>query len=157
VRVFFYILVLIFLGCSKVSLPGYHFKNKNVKIAVLPYKNYSDTYLAGYRVASILSSVLRAKGYNVINSVVLKSENPKTDINELINKYKNKADYIVFGSVNEFKYKTGIDAQPAVSITTNIYDTKKNKIIYSFSSSNSSWSFDSITTVTQKILEESFK
>jgi hypothetical protein len=58
--------------------------------------------------------------------------------------------------VNEFRYKTGIDAEPAVSFTINIYDTRKDKVIYSFSESSSSWSFDSVTTVTQSLLENTF-
>jgi len=157
-RLLIAIISLLFLSCSNTaSVPlKSKLKSKNNKIIVLPFKNYSDTYLAGYRVASILNGVLRVKGYNVVDNVVINEENEKVNVSKLIDKYRDYADYIIYGTVNEFRYKTGIDAEPAVSFTINIYDTKRDKVIYTFSESDSSWSFDSLTTVTQNLLENTF-
>jgi hypothetical protein len=35
----------------------------------------------------------------------------------------------VYGSVNDFRYKTGLDGEPAVSITISVYDPKENKVV----------------------------
>ena len=56
--------------------------------------------------------------------------------------------------MNEFRYKTGIDGEPAVSITVKIYDIKQEKEVYTSVSSKTGRSHESITTVAQKILNE---
>jgi len=67
------------------------------------------------------------------------------------------SDYIVTGTINEFRYKTGIDGEPAVSITLFVYETKSGKIIWTASASDAGWSYESLGTVAQKLLNKLIK
>lgn len=155
-KVFVYLLFSLLLSCASVvsvknvSLP------KSSAFVVLPFENNTETPLAGLRVASIAEGVAVSKGYNIKPKVY--GENKEytwPDIQNMIKELKDRGDidYVITGSVNEFRYKTGIDGEPAVSITLKIYDLKEDKFILINTGSKTGWSHESITTVAQKILQ----
>lgn len=74
------------------------------------------------------------------------------DLKKLFEEAKKRANYVIFGSVNEFRYKTGIDGEPVVSITLRVYDTKTERIIYTGTASASGWAYESLGTIAQRIL-----
>ncbi|MGC9007349.1 MAG: hypothetical protein ACP5JX_07240 [Sulfurihydrogenibium sp.] len=149
------IIPFILISCStvtnseKVSL---NLKNKN--IIILPFENYTETPLAGLRVSSIAYGVFSSKGYNVkIYNVSDDKDYKPEEIKAFLEKVKeNNYDLAVTGYVNEFRYKTGIDGEPAVSITLKVYDLKNDRVVYSAVGSKTGWSHESLTTVAQKIL-----
>lgn len=152
-----WLFVLFLAGCSSVvntEKAKLEFKNK--VLVVLPFENYTETPLAGLRIASIAYGVLNSKGYNTINFTINNEKDySHEEIKEMINKLKEENyDYAITGTVNEFRYKTGIDAEPAVSITLKIYDLKNDKVIYTAVGSKTGWSHESLTTVAQKILNK---
>ncbi|MEN3029187.1 MAG: hypothetical protein ABDH29_08300 [Aquificaceae bacterium] len=53
---------------------------------------------------------------------------------------------------NEFRYKAGIDGEPAVSVTLKIYSVKNQKLLYVATASKSGWYFQSVSTLTQQII-----
>jgi len=126
---------------------------------VLPFENYTDTPMAGYTVASILEASLRAKGIKVARTVwTFKDREPsKEELEKLFKEVSHNADYIITGTVNEFRYKTGIDGEPAVSLSVFIYDAKKGTIIKGLSASASGWSHESLGTITQKLIRDIFQ
>ncbi len=139
-------------GVPYVVLPG-------VFYAVLPFENYTETPYAGYRVASIVEGVLASKGYILIPRVWSIKEREPTE--EEIEKLKesavrNGARYIVHGSVNEFRYKTGLDGEPAISITIFIYDAIENRVVRNVTVSGSGWVRESLGTLAQKLLNRAF-
>lgn len=125
------------------------------KIYVLPLENLTETPLAGRRVASILEGVLRTKGFKVESRIQGLEERDYSakEILKLMGKIKEKSvRYVFSGSVNEYRYKTGIDGEPAVSVSINLYDLHKDKIIWSSTGAATGWSYESLGTVTQKLL-----
>jgi hypothetical protein len=159
-RVYFAVLVLfLIVGCARVVNQTPTLPIKGEPYAVLPFENYTETPYAGYRVASILEGVLASKGYNLIPRVWSIKEREPTE--EEIEKLKesaveNGARYIVYGSVNEFRYKTGLDGEPAVSITIFVYDAKENKVVKHVAVSGSGWVHESLGTLAQKLLNRAF-
>lgn len=147
------------LSCAKVVDSDIFDLNKNLTYSVIPFENYSDTPLAGYRIASIVESVLRVKGYKVINKVWKYKDTDPTEeeLEENFNKASLKSDMVIYGTVNEFRYKTGIDGEPAVSITIYIYDVKKGYVIKSATVSATGSSGESLGTVTQRLIRELFE
>lgn len=127
---------------------------KNKIITVLPFENYTETPLAGLRVKSITEGVLTSKGYKIAFQQINQDKDySPSEIKSMIEKLKeDNIDYAITGSVNEFRYKTGIDGEPAVSITLKIYDIKEGRELYTSVGSKTGWSHESITTVAQKIL-----
>ncbi len=152
----YFLTMSILTGCSNVVNTEQFSANnvKSKKVVVLPFENYTETPLAGLRVSSIAYGVMASKGYNVkIYSINDDRDYKPEEIKSIIEKVKEENyDYAVYGTVNEFRYKTGIDGEPAVSITLKIYDLKNDKTVYSAVGSRTGWSHESLTTVGQKIL-----
>jgi len=153
-------MVILFLSsCASVVNQTVTEKNEEGPYLVLPLENYTETPYAGYRVSSIVEGVLASKGYRLIERVwgYSEKEYSKEDIERLKEQAINKgARYLVYGSVNEFRYKTGIDGEPAVSITLFVYDVKENKMIKVVSVSGSGWVHESLGTLTQKLINKAF-
>ncbi|AHE96271.1 hypothetical protein THERU_05910 [Thermocrinis ruber] len=147
------------VGCARVVNQTPTLPIKGESYVVLPFENYTETPYAGYRVASILEGVLASKGYNLIPRVwsINERELAVEEIEKLKESaVKNGARYIVHGSVNEFRYKTGLDGEPAVSITIFVYDAKENKVVKNVTVSGSGWVHESLGTLTQKLLNRAF-
>ena len=159
-RVYFAALVLFLIaGCARVVNQTPTLPMKGEHYAVLPFENYTETPYAGYRVASILEGVLASKGYNLIPRVwyLMERELAGEEIEKLKESaVKNGARYVVHGSVNEFRYKTGLDGEPAVSITVSVYDVKENKVVKNVTVSGSGWVHESLGTLAQKLLNGAF-
>ncbi len=54
----------------------------------------------------------------------------------------------------EWRYKTGIDAEPAVSFSIKIIDLKNNKIVFNGVGADSGLSYQSIGEIAQKVAGE---
>ncbi len=155
------LLLFFVLSCGKVIDKGNFQLSKNSSYVILPFINYTDTPLAGYRVASIFGGLLKAKGFKVNDNPLLKNGDiysldkiSKKDIDKYIQKYKFKARYIITGTVNEFSYKMGLDNEPAVSITIYLIDTKTGRVINAATLSADGSPYDSLSTLTQYLLRK---
>ncbi|NPB06976.1 MAG: hypothetical protein GXO03_05155 [Aquificae bacterium] len=149
-------LFLTFLeGCAEVVTAQKARLPKDGVYAVLPFENYTETPLAGYRVASIAEGVLRARGYEVVRVWSYDVKEPtKEELEKLKREAQKKARYLVYGTVNEFRYKAGIDGEPAVSVSLFVYDAKEKKVVKGASASATGWSYESVGTVVHELLKK---
>ena len=154
-------LVLFLFSCGKVIDKGNFHLNKSSSYVILPFINYTDTPLAGYRVASIFGALLKANGFKVNNKPLLNISNiysldkiSKEDIDKYIQQYRSKVRYIITGAVNEFSYKIGIDSEPAVSVSIYLIDAKTGQIINAATLSADGSPYDSLSTLTQSLLRK---
>ena len=152
--IFLGLFLILFSGCVKESYditPIKEFPKSNIK--VLPFANFTQNPMAGYKVAGILEGVLKANNFNLKGSLwdFEEKEYSIEDIKNLIQKANSR--YIITGYVNEFKYKVGIDGEPAISITMKIFDKLKNRYIYTATFSRVGDTYGSITQLTQEGFE----
>ncbi len=160
---YFKLLVLAFIvsGCSTLSTVSKPISEaldavdkegnaKEVTISIFALKNYTDTPQAGMRASNIIEGILLAKGYKVVSHVSEKSYSLKKS--KKIAK-KDESKYFLSGGISEWRYKTGIDGEPAVSIQTTIYKTKNAKVAWSATGSDSDWGNSSIGTTAHDLLE----
>jgi len=108
---------------------------------ILPFANHSDTPQAGERVEALAGTVLRARGVATIDLYPA----PKNDDASLVTNdharieeatawaRQQKYDFAVTGSVEEWRYKAGIDAEPAVGVTIRIVELSTGKVLWSAS------------------------
>lgn len=158
-------LVLIFSGCSTAtivttekSLPkvyedlnATHEEKRDVSITLFRLNNYTDTPRAGMRASNIIEGILVAKGYKVVSHIDDKV--PSIEKAKKIAK-EDGSKYFMYGGVSEWRYKTGIDGEPAVSIQCSLYKTKKSNLVWSATGSDSDWGNASIGTTAQDLLSE---
>ncbi len=122
-------------------------------IAILPFQNNTDTPLANQKVKNIVANILYSKGFK-IKIISLENEdyiNLKKAY-EIANRINTK--YFLFGSVNEWRYKTGIEAEPAVSIDFRVIETKGKRVVYNAIGAKNGWSDESLGSVAQKLVLE---
>lgn len=150
-------------GCSSTSLIATHKKLppiyvdfnathqiKSNMISLFRLHNYTDTPRAGLRAANIAEGVLLAKGYNVISHLSKNRYTLKEAINEAD---KDDAKYCLIGGVSEWRYKTGIDGEPAVSLQLSLYEVENEKLVWSATGADSDWGNSSIGTTAQNLIE----
>lgn len=128
-----------------------HQKKKDVSVSLFRLNNYTDTPRAGMRAANLIEGILLTKGYKVKSH--LKEKIPSMKKAKKIAK-EDGSKYFVYGGVSEWRYKTGIDGEPAVSLQVSLYKTKKSKLVWSATGSDSDWGNASIGTTAQDLLLE---
>lgn len=158
------ITAILVVGCSSTSLittqkkmpavyvdiNATHQIKKDIKISLFRLNNYTDTPRAGLRAANIVEGVLAAKGYHVITHL---SKDKYTHKKAKKEAKKDDAKYFLIGGVSEWRYKTGIDGEPAVSMKLSLYKTKSGKLVWSATGADSDWGNGSIGTTAQNLIE----
>ncbi|SFV58406.1 Extracellular Matrix protein PelC [hydrothermal vent metagenome] len=126
-------------------------KKNDIAVSVFRLQNFTDTPRAGMRAANIVEGILKSKGYRVISHVNEK----KYTLKKAYKKAKDDdAKYFIYGGVSEWRYKTGIDGEPAVSLQISLYKTKNKKLVWSATGSDSDWGNGSIGTTAQSLMLE---
>jgi TolB-like protein len=137
-------------GCANVAnyRPGQHIPTDGT-IAVLPFKNYTDSPMAGEKAKNILESILVSEGMPV--RIVTRKCDPD-HLGQCLRKIRSR--YYVRGNVNEWRYKTGLDAEPAVAVGFNIVDRTSGRAVYTAVGAKSGWGQESVGSVAQKLFVE---
>ncbi len=159
------VLIILVGGCSTASLVttekslpevyrdvnDTHRVKADVSVSVFRLNNYTDTPRAGMRAASILEGILLTKGYDVTNHITSKETSIKKARKTAT---EDGSKYFMYGGISEWRYKTGIDGEPAVSLQCSMYKTKNGKLVWSATGSDSDWGNASIGTTAQDLLSE---
>jgi hypothetical protein len=62
--------------------------------------------------------------------------------------------YALAGSVEEWRYKVGVDGEPAAGVTLRIIDVPSGKTLWSGSGAQSGWSREALSAVAQKLIRK---
>ena len=146
---------LLFSACSTTALINTQNQlpdtNQTVSISLFELNNYTDTPRAGMRATNLVEGLLLARGYKL-----------KTHLNQKIDSLEDAQDsaqedhseYFLIGGISEWRYKTGIDGEPAVSLQLSLYHTKDAKLVWSATGSDSDWGNGSIGSTAQNLIEQ---
>ncbi len=126
-------------------------KRNSITVSVFAFENYTDTPQAGQRAANLMEGMLSAKGYSTVNQVddVTRSLSAKRSLAK-----RDHSRYILTGGVSEWRYKTGIDGEPAVSLQCKLIERATGKIVWSAAASDNAWGNASIGTTAQGLFED---
>lgn len=136
--------------------------NAHANWIVLPFINHSDSPEAGERVADISAALLRSE-YKV-HLLETRVPNDGPGIPEL-NQQKavdtaikwgkaQQYQYGLGGSVQEWHYKSGLDAEPAVGVTLNVINLNTGETIWTASGAKTGWGRESVSGTGQKLVAE---
>ena len=64
--------------------------------------------------------------------------------------------FAVMGSVEEWRYKVGIDGEPAVGVSLIVVDLSTDRVVWSASGGKSGWSRQALSAVAQTLLTDIF-
>lgn len=132
------------------------------KVALLPVANFTDVPQAGLRVEAMLEPALRQAGLTQL-AVYPAQLNPETLFEPAERKAQAEAEkwaraqgmrYVVTGAVNEWRYKVGVDGEPAVGLMVQVKDLKSDQIVYSAAGGRTGGSREALAAVGQRLAAE---
>jgi hypothetical protein len=149
-------------ACSTVIAPPAPSFETGARWSVLAMRNDTETPLAGNRAVAIVDSVLRAHG--MVNLVVAPAA-VRTDVltetsddlaltKSLAWARTEKIRYGITGTVTEWRYKVGVDGEPAVGLTLQVVEIESGKTLWSASGGRSGFSRESLAAVAQDLVQK---
>ena len=134
----------------------------NSKWVMLPILNHTDVPQAGLRAEAIVEGLLRSGGVNnltrypaTLNQDTLFEPSERKVYIEAEKWAKaQNARYAVYGAVDEWRYKVGIDGEPAVGVALHIIDLTNNQVVWTGVGGKSGWSRESLSGVAQKLIRQ---
>ncbi|NNM59037.1 MAG: penicillin-binding protein activator LpoB [Legionellales bacterium] len=140
-------LTIIFLfsllaGCStyqitkKQSISLY----QNTPIAILSFNNNTQTPDANAAASAMCANLLRAKGFT--NLIIYQPPTPsqmtipgletQPSLSRQLEFARSRgAAYALYGSVNEWNYKVGLDSEPVAGASLELIDLSQNRVVWS--------------------------
>ena len=152
---------LLLAGCAVTALPGQSLTlPAGARFAVLPLSNATDVPLVERRAQAIAVSLLQQKGLRDVvvypqkaGDNPLEAEPAVTSTQALAWARQQGARYALSGTVTEWRYKTGVDSEPAVGITLQVADVSSGQVIWSASGGRSGWGYQALAAVGQSQIE----
>lgn len=132
------------------------------KVALLPVANFTDVPQAGLRVEAFLEPALRQAGLRQL-AIYPPSLNPETLFESSERKVQLEAEkwarsqgmrYVVAVAVNEWRYKVGVDGEPAVGLMVQIKDLRNDQVVYSAAGGRTGGSREALSAVGLKLTTE---
>ena len=135
---------------------------KDAQWALLPILNQTETPQAGLRAEALMEASLRNAGINQLQRYPAKL-NQETLCEPAERKIADDAKawasqqglrYGVSGTVTEWRYKVGVDGEPAVGMMLQITDLKSGQVVWSGSGGKTGYSRESLSGTAQNLLNQ---
>lgn len=129
---------------------------------VLPFANHTETPMAGNRAESIATTLLHAKGIGKVKrysataqqEALFDAADTKRQDDALAWAKEQGVRYALAGTVDEWRYKVGVDGEPAAGVTLQIIDVASGDVVWSGAGGKSGWSREALSAVAQKLIRE---
>ena len=162
IKIWALLVVLLMAGCTTINRTKPLRLPRARTVAILPFINNTETMQADQRARSMVSHLLQTKGARVAVyperascNKLMSCKNPNLVERQAISWAKRKQlRYVLTGSVNEWRYKVGLDGEPSVSLSLRIIDIRTKNIVWSSVGSKIGGSRSSLGNIAQKLLVE---
>lgn len=158
------VLGMLIVGCTatKINSTQEPLVQPHASWGVVPFVNNTETPLAGDRAKAIVAGLMRTHG--VTNLTVYKPaakkkqafnvEDESMKMREAL-RWARQHDirYVMAGTVNEWRYKVGLDGEPVVGITLKLLDTYTGQVIWTSVGSKSGGSRVALSTIVQQLID----
>lgn len=149
-------------GCTTVSTQASPALPKDAQWALLPLMNYTETPQAGLRGEAILESLMRTGGFRTLvrypsglNKESLFEPLSRQAIDQSLSWAKKEGiRFAITGAVDEWRYKVGVDGEPAVGLTLQVIAVNDGAVLWSAAGSKTGWSRESVAAVAQKLIAQ---
>jgi TolB-like protein len=154
---------LLLLGaCTTVDIGPPPTVERGARWVLLPIMNHTETPQAGLRAEVIVDAVLRANGVadlrrypaNLNNETLFEPLDRKQFDAAVAWARAEGARYAVAGAVDEWRYKVGIDGEPAVGVTLQVIDVASGQVLWSGAGGKTGWSREALSGVAQRLIRQ---
>ena len=159
------LLTIVLASCSTIDVNySQQTLNKDATWAVLPIVNHTDAPQAGLRAEAIAEAMLRTRGIENVErypaemnaDTVFEPAGRKAVDQALDWAAKQQVRYAVTGTVDEWRYKVGVDGEPVVGLVMQIINMENRAVVWSAVGAKSGWSRESVSSVAQELLGKMF-
>ena len=138
---------------------------RNARWVLLPVMNHTETPQAGLRAETILLPLLHQRGLNNLapypanlNQDTLLGDTEQASMQQAKKWAREQGfRYAITGGVDEWRYKVGVDGEPAVGMNLLVWDLNKDQIIWSAVGGKSGYSREAVSAVAQKLIQDLIK
>lgn len=149
-------------GCGTIDVAPRADLDRSARWAVLPLANQTETPGAGQRAAAVIEGVLLAHGFpNLVRppaSLGAESLFEPADgaAADKALAWARGADvrYALTGTVTEWRYKVGVDGEPAVGLALQVIDLSTGQTVWAATGGRSGWSREALSAVAQKLVRD---
>ncbi len=128
--------------------------------ALLPISNHTETPQAGLRAEAIIESLVRSRGVSdlrrypasLVNESLFEANERKAVDQATAWARSERLRYGLTGTVDEWRYKVGVDGEPAVGITLKLIDLQSGAVVWTAAGSKTGWSREALSGVAQKLI-----
>jgi TolB-like protein len=153
-------LPLALAACSTVSVPRAPTLDSSASWALVPMVNHTETPQAGLRAEAILESLLRNGGITTlrrypssIGGDALFEPSERKGVDQALDWARSQnMRYAVTGTVDEWRYKVGVDGEPAVGFTLQVLDVPTGRVLWSAAGGRTGWSREALSAVAHQLL-----
>ncbi|MFL9925601.1 penicillin-binding protein activator LpoB [Herbaspirillum lusitanum] len=146
-------------ACSTTEIGRAPTLQAGAQWGVLPFANHTETPQAGLRAESIAENILRANGLAnlrhypaALNNETLFEPMDRKQMDAALEWARaENLTYALTGTVDEWRYKVGIDGEPAVGLTLQLVEVSSGKVIWAATGGKSGWSREALSAVAQKL------
>ena len=144
-------LLLVVTGCASTLQSGGKGGGclAGAKVLLAPVVNATDDDHAGAAVTELAGTVLMNRGASVVRADVSSDSTPVGTEALYQQARDKKAQFVVEGTVHEYRYKTDLDGDPAVGITLRLVEASSGKVLWQGSSSEVGVGLSSLTSAAQ--------
>lgn len=150
---------LVLAACATLETAPATPLDMSARWVLLPAVNNTETAQAGGRLDALTASLLQARGINDLqrhpgagNEGLLAPADRAAQEAALAWARSQNARYAVYGSVQEWRYKTGLDGEPAAGLSLTIVDVSTGRVLWTGSGARTGWSREAVAAVAQKLL-----
>ncbi|WP_018229841.1 hypothetical protein [Methyloversatilis universalis] len=153
--------VTLFSGCAVIDHSAPSGADKSAAWVLLPFGNATETPFAGQRAEAVTENLLRSLGVAQVqrypaslqNDNLFESGQLKDAARALAWAKEQGARYAVTGTVDEWRYKVGVDGEPAVGVALQIVEVDSGRVLWSGVGGKSGWSRESLSGVAQELIK----
>jgi TolB-like protein len=149
-------------GCSTIDVAPRADLDRSARWAVLPLANQTETPGAGQRAAAVIEGVLHTRGITqlarppaTLGAESLFEPADAASADKAL-AWARSADvrYAVTGTVTEWRYKVGVDGEPAVGLSLQVIDLGSGRTVWAATGGRSGWSREALSAVAQKLVRD---
>lgn len=148
-------------GCTAIRHTSPHILDREASYVLLPIVNHTETPHAGRRVEDITAALLHSRGLMTLRrypATLLSEASPLSSDDRLLAEALEWAKahdmrYAFTGAVEEWRYKVGIDGEPAVGISLQLVDLETDAVVWSAVGGKSGWSREAVSAVAQTLVD----
>ena len=156
------VLLVILAGCVTMNQGSHEPVSFAEGWALLPFINNTETPYAAERAESVVAALLRARGLRNLAEYPQEGKEDEISVGRKGEK-RNRAlewargngfKYAMTGTVNEWRYKVGMDGEPVVGVTLQVVELPGGRVVWSATGAKSGWSRDSVSAVAQQVIDK---